>query len=88
MGQVPVFYNEFKTGRQLDDTQPENRFLSRYLDIPNEPLYPFGYGLSYTSFTISPVRLDGNTLTQGRTLTASVTVKNTGKRRGAETVQL
>ncbi len=88
VGQVPVFYNEFKTGRQLDDTQPENRFLSRYLDIPNEPLYPFGYGLSYTSFTISPVRLDGNTLTQGRTLTASVTVKNTGKRRGAETVQL
>lgn len=88
VGQVPVFYNEFKTGRQLDDTQPENRFLSRYLDIPNEPLYPFGYGLSYTSFTISPVRLDGNTLTQGGTLTASVTVKNTGRCRGAQTVQL
>lgn len=87
VGQVPVFYNEFKTGRP-NDAQSKNRFLSRYLDIPNEPLYPFGYGLSYTGFTISPVRLDGNTLTQEGTLTASVTVKNTGKRRGAETVQL
>lgn len=88
VGQVPVFYNEFKTGRQLNNAQAKNRFLSRYLDIPNEPLYPFGYGLSYTTFTISPVRIDSDTLTQGGTLTASVTVKNTGRCRGAQTVQL
>lgn len=87
-GQVPVFYNEFKTGRQLNDTQPENRFLSRYLDIPNEPLYPFGYGLSYTTFSCSGLKLDRHTMTRGETLTASVTVRNTGSRNGAETVQL
>lgn len=88
VGQVPVFYNEFSTGRRMDPDQPENRFQSRYMDIPNEPLYPFGYGLSYTEFSWSAVTLSGQRLARGGSITASVTVKNTGKRGGFEVVQL
>lgn len=86
VGQVPVFYSEFSTGRPYHGE--EAKYLSRYLDIPNEPLYPFGFGLSYTTFEISKIRLDKRTMKQGETLKASVTVKNTGSRAGKEVVQL
>lgn len=86
VGQVPVHYNAYSTGRP--DNVGEMRFRSKYIDIPNEPLYPFGYGLSYTTFEISPVRLDGSVVTDKKGITASVTVKNTGEREGTEVVQL
>ncbi len=86
-GQVPVFYNEMHTGRPYKEGMTD-KYLSRYLDIPNKPLYPFGYGLSYTSFEISPVKLSSDTIQKGESLTASVTVKNTGNMSGREVVQL
>lgn len=58
VGQVPVSYWDVKTGHRMTETNPENRFTSRYMDIPNEPLYPFGFGLSYTGFTITPPVLE------------------------------
>ena len=88
VGQVPVFYDEFKTGRAFDEDNPENRFQSKYMDMPNRPLYPFGYGLSYTKFSYSDVKLSAGQMEEGGSITASVTVKNTGKRKGAEVVQL
>lgn len=87
VGQVPVYYNGFSTGRPYKKGVP-NRFCSRYLDIPNEPLYPFGYGLTYTTFEVSPVRLSGPVLAHDGELTAAVTVKNSGLRPGTEVVQL
>lgn len=88
-GQVPVFYNEMHTGRPYEEGMTD-KYLSRYLDIPNKPLYPFGYGLSYTSFEISPVKLSSDTLQKGEgaCLSASVKVKNTGSLAGREVVQL
>ncbi|MGN0377802.1 MAG: beta-glucosidase BglX [Suilimivivens sp.] len=88
VGQVPVFYSEFHTGRRLDPKQPENRFQSKYMDIPNEPLYPFGYGLSYTEFAYTDVKLSSRELIRGRELKAFVTVKNVGRNGGSEVVQL
>lgn len=88
VGQVPVHYAEFNTGRHFEKSQPDNRFQSRYLDIPNDPLYPFGYGLSYTTFTYSDVKLSSDMLTQGGEITATVTVKNTGACTAKEVVQL
>ncbi len=88
VGQVPVHYNEFNTGRHFNKEQPDNRFQSRYLDIPNEPLYPFGYGLSYAAFTYGDVKLSSDVLTRGGQITASVTVKNTGACAAKEAVQL
>lgn len=87
VGQVPVHYNEYSTGRP-DFADAPDRFHSRYIDIPNKPLYPFGFGLSYTNFEISPVSLDGDTVTQDTSITAKVRVKNTGNVPGAQTVQL
>lgn len=88
-GQVPVFYGELSTGRHVEDgEETENRFLSRYSDMPNQPLYPFGYGLSYTKFSFSDVRLDKEEIHMGEPLEVSVTVKNTGGKAGTETVQL
>lgn len=89
VGQVPVFYGELSTGRHIEDGEcMENRFLSRYSDMPNQPLYPFGYGLGYTEFSYSEVRLDKEEIRMREPLQVSVTVKNTGSRRGTETVQL
>ena len=85
VGQVPIFYSHLNTGRPFD---PNNKYTSRYVDMPNTPLYPFGYGLSYTTFSISPVRLSTPNLNWNDTLKVSVTVANTGKRAGTEVVQL
>ncbi|MDD6615719.1 MAG: beta-glucosidase BglX, partial [Lachnospiraceae bacterium] len=87
VGQVPVYYNRFTTGRPCIPGVKE-RFKSKYLDIPNEPLYPFGYGLSYTEFEFSPVALDSAVLKEDSVIRASVTVKNTGDKAGTEVVQL
>lgn len=86
VGQLPVHYNAYVTGRP--DNVGEARFRSKYIDIPNEPLYPFGYGLSYTEFEISPIRLDGSVVNGENGITAGVTVKNIGNRAGTEVVQL
>lgn len=80
VGQCPIYYNHKNTGRPWPDDQTYQKFTSCYIDVLNSPLYPFGYGLSYTTFAYSDVTLEGRT--------ASVTVKNTGNRDGEEIVQL
>ena len=87
VGQVPVHYDEFPTGRPYH-APDENRFLSKYLDIPNQPLYPFGYGIGYTTFSVSPVCLDREEMTRDGCITAKVTVRNTGDRPGTDVIQL
>ena len=88
VGQVPVHYNEYPTGRPHVPGKDKDRFRSKYLDIPNSPLYLFGFGLTYTSFSVSPVVLDRDHMTKDEILTASVTVRNTGSVEGTETMQL
>lgn len=85
VGQVPVYYNHLPTGRPY---KADQKYTTRYLDAPNDPLYPFGYGLSYTNYDYSSVALSSNTLNTGGSITASVNVTNTGDRAGTETVQL
>ena len=87
VGQIPVYYNHLATGRP-NDPQKKERYLSKYLDIPNEPLYPFGYGLSYTGFTISDVILSSDRLTKEGEIKASVWIQNTGEREGSDVLQL
>lgn len=87
VGQVPVCYNEYSTGRPAQ-VGLIDRFRSKYIDIPNEPLYPFGYGLSYTAFEISPVEMSDTVVTADKPLRASVTIKNTGSVAGTQVVQL
>lgn len=88
VGQVPIYYDMKNTGRPINPKDPNAKYVSRYLDTPNTPLYPFGYGLSYTSFTYSPVTLDKAAIRPGEKLTATVTVTNSGPRDGEEVVQL
>ncbi|PKH20950.1 beta-glucosidase BglX [Enterobacterales bacterium CwR94] len=87
VGQIPVYYNHLPTGRPYNPEKP-NKYTSHYFDTANGPLYPFGYGLSYTSFKVSPVTLSAKTLTGNGKLEASVTVTNTGDREGATVVQM
>jgi beta-glucosidase len=87
VGQVPLYYSHKNTGRPLADEKWFFRFRSNYLDVSNEPLYPFGYGLSYTTFDYSNFKLSSNTLKPGQKLTAYVTITNTGKVAGEEIVQ-
>jgi beta-glucosidase len=88
VGQVPIYYNVKNTGRPYTAENREQKYLSRYLATPNEPLYPFGYGLSYTRFAYSEIELDATAIRPGESLTASVTVTNTGEYDGEEVVQL
>ena len=88
VGQIPLFYNHKNTGRPLKEGKWFEKFRSNYLDIDNDPLYPFGYGLSYTSFQYSDVALSAPSMGLDGSVTATVTVTNTGKRDGAEVVQL
>lgn len=84
VGQVPIHYDMKNTGRPMS----ENKYTSKYLDVPNSPLYPFGYGLSYTEFDYSDLSISSNSIARGDTLDVTVTVSNTGDRSGEEVVQL
>ncbi|RYF79913.1 MAG: beta-glucosidase, partial [Chitinophagaceae bacterium] len=86
VGQIPIYYNHKNTGRPQDNSQPTQKFRSNYLDVANTPLYPFGYGLSYTSFSYSPIRLSKNSMRSNETITATVTVTNNGNFDGEEVV--
>lgn len=86
VGQVPVYYRELHTGRRA--TAQENRFCSRYIDAPNEPLYCFGYGLDYTTYAYEQLQLSKQQIKPQEELTVSVKVTNTGTRAGKEVVQL
>ena len=88
VGQIPLFYNHKNTGRPLLEGKWFEKFRSNYLDVDNDPLYPFGYGLSYTNFQYSDITLSAPTMGQDGSVTAMVTVTNTGKYDGAEVVQL
>lgn len=85
VGQCPIYYNAFNTGRPY---VPNNRYTTHYIDAPNDPLYPFGYGLTYTTFEYKDVSLNKSRMTKDDTIELSVTVKNTGNREATETVQL
>jgi beta-glucosidase len=83
---VPIYYNHEPTGRPCN---PDQKYNSRHRDIPScAPLFTFGYGLSYTTFEVSDLRLSSATVSKNGSLQASVTVKNTGGRKGDEVVQL
>jgi beta-glucosidase len=85
VGQIPIYYNHKMTGRPFD---PNQKYTSKYLDVANTPLYPFGHGLSYTKFTYGDVKLSSSSMNKGGSITATVTVTNSGSRDGVETVQL
>lgn len=86
VGQVPLYYSHKNTGRP--EAGKFTKFRSNYLDVTNDPLYPFGYGLSYTNFSFSDIKLSSNTLTAGKSITATVKLTNNGKYDGKEVVQL
>lgn len=88
VGQIPLYYNHKNTGRPLPDGEWYQKYRSNYLDVTNEPLFPFGFGLSYTHFTYGDLRLDKILLKGEEKLTASVTITNDGKVDGDEIVQL
>ncbi len=86
VGQVPIYYNHENTGRPYD---PNNKYTSKYLDLPNGPLYAFGFGLSYTTFAISDLHLSSHRMARrGGRIEVTASVKNTGSRDGDEVVQL
>lgn len=85
VGQVPIFYNTKNVGRPFD---LHEKYTSKYIDVQNTPLYPFGYGLSYTTFTYSDLKVSQPSMTMTDNISVSVTVTNTGKMAGEEVVQL
>lgn len=88
VGQEPLNYNEYFTGRPYEDGCEERMYRSNYRDVQNSPLYPFGYGLSYTKFAYGEIELDKDSLTEKTSIRAEITVKNIGLYEGSETVQL
>ncbi|VBB43773.1 Periplasmic beta-glucosidase [uncultured Paludibacter sp.] len=88
VGQIPIYYNHKNTGRPIKENEWFKKYRSNYLDVSNEPLYPFGYGLSYTTFNYSDFLLSKTQLKGDEILKASVTLTNSGKYDGAEVVQL
>ncbi|MGB3114634.1 MAG: beta-glucosidase BglX, partial [Ferruginibacter sp.] len=88
IGQVPIYYAHKNTGRPLPQGKWFEKFRSNYLDVSNDPLYPFGYGLSYTQFTYSDIKLSSSKMAKNGSIIASVTVTNTGMIEGKEVVQL
>ena len=85
VGQIPIYYNHLNTGRP--NPKWFTKFTTNYLDVPNDPLFPFGYGLSYTTFEYSPMTLSSDAMTTSGKITASVNVTNTGAVEGTEVVQ-
>jgi beta-glucosidase len=85
VGQVPIYYNHMNTGRP---PEANNRYTSKYLDVPWTPLFPFGYGLSYTQFKITNLKLSAQSIPANGRLTVTVDVENVGRRAGDEVVQL
>jgi beta-glucosidase len=85
LGQVPLYYNHRNTGRPF---AADNKYTSKYLDVPNPPRYPFGFGLSYTTFAYRDLRLSTARARTSDTVTATITVTNSGNREGTEVVQL
>jgi beta-glucosidase len=83
-GQIPVYYNAKNTGRPFDKTNPDEKYVSRYIDCANSPLYPFGFGLSYTNFTYSNIKTE----VSGKQILISSNVTNTGDRDGQEVAEL
>ncbi len=88
LGQVPIYYSAKSTGRPFDPLHDTTKYKSRYIDSPNTPLYPFGYGLSYTEFDYSPVHLSAQSFGPGGQTTVMVTITNSGAMEGDEVVQL
>jgi beta-glucosidase len=90
MGQIPVYYNGFNTGRPHKDGDegPDQFWVSRYRDIPNSPLYPFGFGLSYSTFAYSNLKLSATEMAKNQQVTATVTLKNASNQDGEEIAQL
>lgn len=88
VGQLPLYYAHKNTGRPLEEGKWFSKFRSNYLDVSNDPLYPFGYGLSYTTFAYSNLKVSKNSFKPGESITASVEIKNTGAVEGKEVVQL
>lgn len=88
VGQVPIYYNAKPTGRPLPADAPETDYKTKYMDMPNSPLYPFGYGLSYTSFAVDGLRLDQPSFTKGGKITVTAEVSNTGSVDGETIVQV
>lgn len=88
VGQIPVYYNHFNTGRPKPSENTGEKYVSQYLDSPNAPFFPFGYGLSYASFSYEGLELSPSSLKAGETLRAKVRVGNIGSMAGTETVQL
>lgn len=87
VGQIPVFYNCENTGRPFNPETPDEKYQSKYLDVSNDPAYPFGYGLSYSEFSYGPVAVSSNEFAAGKPLEASVEVANVSDVDGLETVQ-
>ncbi|MGR9049708.1 glycoside hydrolase family 3 N-terminal domain-containing protein [Halobacillus faecis] len=88
VGQVPIYYNRYNTGRPKGAPDAQERYVSQYLDIPNEPLFPFGFGMSYSRFDYDELTISSNRIQQNESLTVSVQVTNTGDYAGEEIVQL
>ena len=88
VGQIPLYYNHKNTGRPLPEGGWFQKFRSNYLDVSNDPVYPFGYGLSYSNFSYSDLKLSSTSLKGNQTLTATVTLTNNGNMDGKEVVQL
>ena len=86
-GQIPIYYNHYNTGRPARNNTDRN-YVSAYIDLDNDPAYPFGFGLSYTTFQYSDVNVSATQLKGNQTLTASVTLTNSGNYDGEEVVQL
>ncbi|MBC2244881.1 beta-glucosidase [Listeria booriae] len=87
-GQIPVYYNHLSTGRPADAADAQEHYVSHYLDIPNQPLFDFGFGLSYTTFDYRHLTLSSDSISINQPLNIAVTVKNTGNIAGKETVML
>lgn len=88
LGQVPIYYNHKNTGRPFNIEKPLEKYVSKHLDLDNTPLYPFGFGLTYTTFQITDLKLSSQKISSKDKLEAEILIKNTGKRAGTEIVQL